>query len=378
MTHEPITLSLFFPAYNEEENLTTTIERAVSVVEDSPRISEYEIIIIDDGSADATGAIADQLARKYPHVRVIHHETNKGYGTALVTGIKAAKLDYVFFTDADSQFDILELENLLIHVPSYELIIGYRAPRKDPFMRLANAYVWNVLNKFLFGLQVRDIDCAFKLFRREHIQRIKLHSTGAMINAEILVRLSRTKGIRIKQVPVSHLPRVAGSPTGAKPAVIFRALKELVSLYNGELGLVTQKQVLKFMAVGVINTTVDIVAYIVLTRGTTFFVDSLTLAKFFSFLAGTVSSFVLNRLWTFEVKQRFDWREVVRFYSVVSVSLIVNLGVMAFLTRALGIYDLIALLITTVVTFGISFTLSKAWVFMKDTRPSIVQPIYTP
>jgi putative flippase GtrA len=377
MTQEPISLSLFFPAYNEEENITNTVERAVSVVEDSPRIANYEIIIINDGSSDATGAISDQLARKHAHVRVVHHDGNKGYGAALVSGINAATLDYVFFTDADAQFDILELENLLIHVPSHELIIGYRAPRKDPFMRLANAYVWNVLNKFLFGLRVRDIDCAFKLFRREHIQKIKLHSTGAMINAEILVRLSR-QGIRIKQVPVSHLPRVAGSPTGAKPAVILRALKELVSLYNGELGLVTQKQVMKFMTVGVINTTIDVIVYVVLTRGTTFFAESLTLAKLLSFLSGTVSSFILNRLWTFEVKQRFSFLEVVRFYSVVSVSLIVNLGVMAFLTRSLGIYDLVALLITTVVTFGISFSLSKAWVFMKDTRSTISRPVYTP
>ena len=158
-----------------------------------------------------------------------------GYGSALKTGIKAAKLDYIFFTDADLQFDIIELQNLLVHADSYPVVIGYRAPRQDPAMRLLNARVWNFLNRTLFGLKVRDIDCAFKIFKRTEVQSLTLRSKGAMISAEILIRLSRRK-VAIKEVPVSHLPRVAGSPTGAKPAVIARAFGEMVRLYRGELG----------------------------------------------------------------------------------------------------------------------------------------------
>src|SRR4029077_5194980 len=139
-----------------------------------------------------------------------------GYGAALKTGMREAAMDYVFFTDADLQFDILELQNLLVHVSQYPVVIGYRAPRKDPFMRLLNARGWKLLNRLPFGLKVRDIDCAFKLFKRSELQCLRLRSQGAMISAETLIRPSRKK-VAIKEVPVSHLPRVAGSPTGAKP-----------------------------------------------------------------------------------------------------------------------------------------------------------------
>jgi glycosyltransferase involved in cell wall biosynthesis len=358
---KPISLSIFFPAYNEEHNIRESVERTLDVVKSSPYISEFEILIINDGSTDRTAEVAAELAQEYPAVALVNHPRNLGYGAALKTGIKAATLDYIFFTDADLQFDIVELQNLLVHLAKYPVVIGYRSPRQDPFMRLLNARVWNLLNRMLFGLRVRDIDCAFKIFRRDLVQGLSLYSHGAMISAETLIRLTRKK-IRIKEVPVSHLPRTAGSPTGAKPAVIARAFGEMVRLYRGELGLVTQKEALKFMSVGVINTLLDATAYVLLTRETAVFSQHLVAAKFFSFLAGTVSSLLLNRSWTFGVRSRLSSAEVARFYAVTSLSITLNVAIMNLLV-SFGMYDLVALAITTVVTFAANFTLSKIWVF---------------
>lgn len=356
-----ISLSIFFPTYNEEKNIQETLLRAIDAVETSPYVHEYEIIVVNDGSSDNTRAIAEKIASTHPQVRVITHPTNKGYGAALKTGIAAATKDFVFFTDADLQFDIVELQNLLVHASRYPVVIGYRAPRQDSFMRLINAWGWNVLNRILFGLKVRDIDCAFKLFRREEVQRLRLSSKGAMISAETLIRLSR-KQIPIKEVPVSHLPRTAGSPTGAKLSVIARAFNEMVLLYRGELGLVTHKEALKFMTVGVFNTLLDTSIYVALTRGTPVFADHIVAAKFFSFLSGTVSSLLLNRSWTFGVKDRLSTAEIMRFYTVVSLSITLNVALMN-LFVSFGMYDLTALAVTTLFTFAANFTLSKFWVF---------------
>lgn len=360
---KPISLSIFFPAYNEADNIREAVERTVAVAQGSPYVREFEIIVVNDGSKDSTGEVVLQLAKEHPEVRLINHPKNMGYGAALKTGIREAKLDYIFFTDADLQFDIVELQNLLVHLDKYPVVIGYRAPRRDPFMRLLNARVWNLLNRTLFGLKVRDIDCAFKIFKSDLVQPLRLRSGGAMISAETLIRLSRRK-VPIKEVPVSHLPRVAGSPTGAKPAVIARAFGEMVRLYRGELGLVTQKEALKFMSVGVLNTALDAVAYIFLTRETSVFNEHLVAAKFFSFLAGTVSSLLLNRSWTFGVRSRLTAAEVARFYTVTSLSITLNVAIMNLLV-SFGMYDLEALAITTVFTFIANFTLSKIWVFKK-------------
>ncbi len=356
-----ISLTIFFPAYNEEANIAESIERTLKVVEESPFIGESEILVVNDGSSDGTAWEVERLARQYPMVRLINHRANKGYGASLRTGIRAARMDYVFFTDADLQFDILELQNLLLHLEEYDAVIGYRAPRRDPFMRLLNAKVWNLLNRILFGLRVRDIDCAFKIFRRELVQQMALESHGAMLSAELLIRLSR-KSVPIKEIPVTHLPRTRGSATGAKPAVILRALAEMMRLYRGDLGLTTQKQLLRFAAVGVVNTLLDVFAYFVLTRGTLYFAAHLNEAKFASFMLGTVSSLVLNRTWTFNMKTRPTVLEVVRFYATASLSVIVNVALMNALL-SMGLYDLIALGITTCATFAANFILSKFWVF---------------
>lgn len=224
-----ISLSIFFPAYNEEANIGATIKTALDVAEQLN--IPYEIIVVNDGSKDKTAEIAASFSRQYPQVRVINHPVNQGYGAAVLSGIKAAKYSHVFFTDADLQFDLYELYKLLEFVPDYQAVLGYRAKRRDPWMRLANAKGWNILNRLLFGLQVKDIDCAFKLFKTDVVQNLPVKSRGAMLSAEILINLQR-RGVAFKEVPVTHLPRVAGSPTGAKPAVILRAFKEMLFAYS--------------------------------------------------------------------------------------------------------------------------------------------------
>lgn len=364
----PVSLTVFFPAYNEEENLEESVSSALRVLKETPYVGQFEILIINDGSSDRTEEIADRLATQHEEVRAIHHPHNRGYGAALLSGIKAARMEYVFFTDADLQFDFVELQNLLIQLSRYDVVIGYRAPRRDPFMRLLNAKGWNALNRLLFGLHVRDIDCAFKVFKRVLIQSVRIRSRGAMINAELLIRLKRL-GVTIKEVPVSHLPRLRGSPTGAKPSVILRAFKEMVRLYGGELGSPTHKQIMKFMIVGVINTLIDLSVYVFLTRVIPAFAQDLIAAKFFSFMCGTISSFFFNRLWTFGVRTRFAIAEIIRFYAVVSLAMLTNVAAMYFLVHVMDMYDLFALGLTTVLTFTINYTLSKIWVFRAHRAP---------
>ncbi len=222
-------ISAFFPAYNEEHNVAGMVERLRAVL---PRVAEeYEIIIVDDGSADRTGAIADELAAQDPHVRVVHHPANRGYGGALKSGFAASRNEYVFFTDGDGQFDVEEIERLLPFVPDYDIVVGYRLVRAEGGLRQLNASAWNRLVRLLFRVPVRDVDCAFKLFKRRVFATIHPEAEGAMISTETLARAVRA-GFRVTEVGVHHLRRTHGKPTGANPLVIARAFYELFKLYR--------------------------------------------------------------------------------------------------------------------------------------------------
>ena len=220
---------MFFPCYNEQDNVGRTTQRAVEVLEELG--ADFEIILVNDGSADETGVRADAIAAGDKRVRVVHHPQNMGYGAALQSGIKAARKELIFFTDGDGQFDIGEIKLLLPLIMQNDIVCGYRLDRKDPLMRKLNGWMWTKLVNLLFGMNIRDIDCAFKLFRAEIFEGVKLSSGGALISAEILARAAR-RGFRIAEVGVHHYPRTAGKQTGAKPAVIIRAFKELFKLYN--------------------------------------------------------------------------------------------------------------------------------------------------
>lgn len=189
----------------------------------------YEIVVVDDGSSDNTASIVKEISEQHTQVRLIKHERNQGYGAAVFTGLTNAVKDLVFFTDSDRQFDLTELEKLLQLIETADLTVGYRAPRRDPFMRKLNGWGWSKLVTLLFGYTARDIDCAFKLMRRNVVQRLQneIRSRGATFSAEFLVR-AKYAGFNINEAAIEgHRPRVAGNPTGAKPAVIIRAFKEL-------------------------------------------------------------------------------------------------------------------------------------------------------
>ncbi len=192
---------------------------------------DYEIIIVNDGSKDRTGEIADRLAKENPAVRVVHHEKNMGYGAALQSGFKNATKELVFYTDGDGQFNMEEIIKLLPLIENYDIVSGYRKKRMDPFIRKVNAFLWGLLVNTLFKIKVRDVDCAFKLYKRKIFEDISLTSQGALIDTEILAK-AVAKGYKIAEVGVNHYPRLAGKQTGAKLSVIIKAFVELFKLKN--------------------------------------------------------------------------------------------------------------------------------------------------
>ena len=222
-------ISVFFPCYNEQDNVSSTVEKAVAVLEKIN--ADYEVIIVNDGSVDSTERIADEIKAKNPRIKTIHHSTNLGYGAALQSGFKNASKELVFYSDGDGQFDISEMPQLLNLMKQYDIVSCYRLNRQDNLVRKLNAWCWNKLVCFLFSMKLRDIDCAFKLYKREIFDNIKMSSTGALIDTEILARAAR-KGYTITQTGVHHYPRTAGTQTGANIKVILRAFRELFKLYN--------------------------------------------------------------------------------------------------------------------------------------------------
>lgn len=231
MEPRQLEISAFFPAYNEELNLEPLVKRFVEVLQ---RLAgKWELIIVDDGSRDRTPEIAARLVREFPGVRHVRHAQNRGYGGAVKTGLKEAKLEWIFFTDGDGQFDVAELEKLIPATAEADIVAGYRLDRKDSFLRKLNAFGWGTLVRTLFGLhgKVRDIDCAFKLFRRRVVDESEFRAEGAMISTELLVRAKKL-GYRFREIGVHHYPRTAGSATGANPRVILRAFQELFRLYG--------------------------------------------------------------------------------------------------------------------------------------------------
>jgi glycosyltransferase involved in cell wall biosynthesis len=224
-------LSYFFPAHNEEANLRPLVDEALATL---PALAEsWEIIVVDDGSRDATPRIADELAAAHPQqVRVVHHATNLGYGAALRSGLRAARKNLVAFTDGDRQFHVADLARLIDRLDAADhpdVVAGYRIRRADPLVRTVYARLYRLANRIFFGLKLRDIDCACKLFRRDALKGIHTESGGAFFSAELLIKL-RASGRTVVEVGVPHFPRTAGSPTGAKPSVVSRAVRDFWSL----------------------------------------------------------------------------------------------------------------------------------------------------
>jgi glycosyltransferase involved in cell wall biosynthesis len=221
-----VEISAVMPAYNEEANLEQSVGRMATALQTFTR--GFEIIVVDDGSQDGTAAVLERLKGVHPQLRVIRHAANRGYGAALRSGFDAARFGWIFLMDADNQFDPMEVELLLARAADADIVAGYRKHRRDPLLRRLNAWAFFTLVRLLFGKLVRDVNCAFRLTRRDLIERMALHSEGALINTEMLV-LARQLQARVAEVPVHHYPRRAGKQTGANIRVVIRAFAELLA-----------------------------------------------------------------------------------------------------------------------------------------------------
>jgi glycosyltransferase involved in cell wall biosynthesis len=220
-------VTVVLPCFNEAPNVAQAIHAASRAARRNA--DAHQIIVVDDGSTDATSRIAADVAGLVPDVRIVVHERNRGYGAALVSGLRAARMPWVLLTDADLQFDLDQLERFVPLTAEADIVHGWRIDRSDPLHRRVNAAAWNGLVRRAFDLQVRDVDCAFKLIRHALIEDISLTSSGAMISTELLVR-AQAKGAVVREVGVEHRPRVAGEQSGANPRVVLRAFGELRQL----------------------------------------------------------------------------------------------------------------------------------------------------
>ncbi len=220
----PYSLSVILPAYNEEIIIAQTVR---GIVDTLARWGlDFEVIVVNDGSKDRTRAIVEEIAAADSRVELINHAVNQGYGGALTSGFKATTKDLVFFMDSDGQFDMDDLERFFPFIGKYDAVLGYRLDRQDTLVRKLNAWGWKMLVRLVFGLQVRDIDCAFKLYPARFFHEELLETRGAMINTEILYKVTRAD-YTYTEVGVRHLPRKGGRATGANPIVIARAFVEL-------------------------------------------------------------------------------------------------------------------------------------------------------
>jgi glycosyltransferase involved in cell wall biosynthesis len=217
--------------YNEQGNIEHAVTSALAVL--AGVTDHYEVIVVDDGSRDRTGAVADRLASANAHVRAVHHPENRGYGAAVRSGFAAARYPLVVLADGDNQFDLGELAVLLRGLGTCDIVSGYRIARRDPAVRLLYAFMYNRVVRVLFRIPLRDVNCGFKLYRRALVERLlpQLRSTGALINVEMLAR-ARKLGATVTEVGVHHYPRETGQPTGGNPAVIVRAFREMLELWR--------------------------------------------------------------------------------------------------------------------------------------------------
>lgn len=219
-------LSLVMPAYNEEEILPLALEEAVAALD--VQVSKWEVVIVDDGSTDRTPEILAEWMIREPRIRVVTNNPNRGYSQALIRGFEACKRDVVFYTDADAQFDLMEMGRLYSLIEDADMVAGFRVGRQDPWFRLITSGVYNVIQGLVLGVKARDVNCAFKFFRRDFFEVVKLSSDGFLIDVELYARADRA-GLRWVQGPVRHRPRVEGSTT-IKVGTIQETLGELFAL----------------------------------------------------------------------------------------------------------------------------------------------------
>jgi glycosyltransferase involved in cell wall biosynthesis len=226
---KPAGLSVFFPAYNDSGTIASMVIRAVQAA--SELTADYEVIVVNDGSSDATAEVADELARTYPQVRVIHHGKNRGYGGALQTGIRSATKELIFYTDGDAQYDPGELSLLWSHLtPEADLVNGYKISRSDPMHRIVIGRLYHHIVSLMFGLKMRDVDCDFRLMRRSMFEVINLEKTSGVICLEMMKKV-QDAGFRIVEVPVHHFHRAFGKSQFFNFRRIFKTGVDVMRLW---------------------------------------------------------------------------------------------------------------------------------------------------
>lgn len=223
-------LSVFLPAYNEEDSIASTVEGVVKVLKSLNL--QWEVLVVNDGSKDKTAEVVKGLEKKYPGVRLVDYEKNRGYGHALKTGFKEAKYSWVAFVDSDGQFDFSEIKQMLEKTGEADVILGYRLNRADPFQRRIFTWGWKMLAMIMLGLNVKDYSCGFKLIKKKAIEDVSpIESEEKVTQIEMLIKLKK-KGYRFAEVGVHHYPRTAGVPTGANIAVVWKSFKDMVKLWQ--------------------------------------------------------------------------------------------------------------------------------------------------
>lgn len=225
-------LSVFFPCYNEEKNIQNTVDKAIKVLNEVAQ--KWEIIIINDGSKDNTGAVALKIQKQYPNIKIVTHDPNRGYGAAFKSGIYNAKYKWITFTDSDGQFDFSEIKKFIDtqKKSQADLVIGYYISRQVAKSVIVSSKIWELIVFTLFGLRVKDIDCGFKFFSKKVVDTIpKLEAErGAFISSEFLIK-SKKSGYKIVEIPVHHYPRTEGQATGRKLNVIIKSFIDLFKLW---------------------------------------------------------------------------------------------------------------------------------------------------
>lgn len=221
-------LSVIFPVYNEEGNIEKTVKDSAKFLSTHKIIKNYEIILVNDGSKDNTAIILSQLLHEFPCAKIITHRKNLGYGAALTSGVVESRYPFVLFMDADGQFHISEVDKLIPFVDNYDIIVGYRFNRRDSFCRVALGRIYGGLVSLLLGMKFKDINCGFKLFKREVLNLENTHnSNGGIFYAEVFLKV---RGCKIKEIPVGHFPRLTGKETGASKKIILNTIMDLIRL----------------------------------------------------------------------------------------------------------------------------------------------------
>ncbi len=369
----PYTLSIVIPAYNEARRLAASIRRIEQYC--ASRGLKHETLIVDDGSHDQTTMLARALSQELDAVRVLPQTENHGKGAAVRRGILASSGDYILCTDADLSTPIEEIEKLLPRVQQgFDAAIGSRKlPQsriRQPLLRRLVGDLGNLLIRLVLRLPFYDTQCGFKLYRREAARTLfrRLLLPRFSFDYEVLSRAQKLH-LHVAEVAV-RWQHQDGSTVRPRDVVrsffdVFRVRFEL-----DETGVPQNSlQLLRFMGVGVVNTLVDTGIYIGLTRFVPLFAPMPVWAKFISFVIATMTSFVLNRRFTFRLRSRVRLAEVIRFYLATSSALLLNITMMYLLVRIAGVYDLIALVVTTLATFALNYTLSRRFVFRSIRKP---------